>query len=138
MKIQVYNPNSLLLEQDDATGIDFGTTFQGSHCEEAIIIKPVATNESSFVQMKMALQNQGGLTKSSFGYYLNENLATGILPGSNLLSDHFDLNESPSITGEGVELDASNPEYVWMDVQAGDKETGSSSSVNFQFSFEYN
>jgi len=139
MKIQVYNPDTLSLEQDSATGIDFGTVFQGNHSESAVVVRPVATTENNFLQMQLFLQSVGGFTNSSFGYYKNSTLSAGISAGSNFLSDHFTVNTSPTVTGlYGVPLTAANPEYVWMDVQTGDREAGSTSTVNYQFSFEYN
>jgi len=138
MKVQTYNPNTLLLDQDSVTGVDFGTVFQGNHCEEVVIVRPQTTTEANFLQLKMFLQDQGGFTQTEFGHYQNEVLTGGITPGSPYLSDNFALTTNPQITGDGVDFNASNPEYLWLDAETGDREKGSSDTVNYRFVFEYN
>lgn len=142
MKINAYSPRTGTLISDGITGITFGNVKQGLHCVVPIVIKPIKTSENAFTQMKMFLQNNGGFSSSHFGYFMSSEFITGIAAGSAYLSDNFVVESNPSITGvNGVDLDITSgvpSDYVWLDVQVGALETGSSSTINYRFSFDFN
>ena len=136
MKIQSYNPSDMSLLEDSITGIDFGTVYQGNHCEVAIVLRPVLTTESSLNEMKLFLQSKVPYTKSSFGKYKDASGIQGIVPGSIYLSDNFVQNVSPTLSdSQGLVLEAND--YVWLDVQTGDTETGTYTGVNYRLMFDY-
>ena len=107
-----------------------------------MVIKPFRTTENAFIQMKMFLQNRGGFNNSNFGYFLSTPFITGISAGSPFLSGHFVVNPTPSLTGLNgvpVEVVSGNiSKYIWLDTQVGALETGSSSTINYRFSFDFN
>lgn len=142
MKINAYSPRTGTLISEGVTGITFGNVKQGLHCVVPIVIKPIKTSENEFTQMKVFLQNNGGFNSSNFGYFLSSTFVTGVAAGSSYLSDNFVLEANPSATGvNGVELDLVSgipADYVWLDVQVGALETGSSSTINYRFSFDFN
>ena len=136
MKIQSYNPSDMSLLEDSITGIDFGTVYQGSHCEAAVVLRPVLTTESTLNEMKLFLQSKVPYTKSSFGKYKDASGILGIVPGSIYLSDNFTQNVSPALSdSQGLVLEAND--YVWLDVQTGDTETGTYTGVNYRLMFDY-
>jgi hypothetical protein len=91
--------------------------------------------------MKLFLQNNGGFNSSNFGHFLSTPFITGIQAGSNYLSDNFIVNSTPSVTGVNgvpVEVVSGNiSKYIWLDVQVGALETGSSSTINYRFSYDF-
>lgn len=137
MKIQVYNPSTFLLEQDDATGIDFGTVYQGNPSDELILIRPARTTENSFLQLSMFLQDDGGLVNSTFRFLLQDQLTN--VPDRNYLTGVFSVQESPALSDSGgAVFTPSSPEYAWMDVSAAGQDTSSTGSANYRFVFEFN
>lgn len=136
MKIQRYNPSDMTLAEDDITGMSFGTVYQGNHCVDTLVLKPVLTTESSLNEMKVFLQNAGPYRTSSFGYLVSGVPVQGISPGSIYLSNHFTEDRHPALSGS---LGASmmDGDYVWLDVQTGVFETGSYPGINYQFVFDY-
>lgn len=144
MKVSQYNPTDLQLVSNDITGADFGTVVQGKHCEEAIVIKPSATVEGSFTKLALFLEDNAGFNHSAFGKFKSSIAINGIEPGSDYLSDNFtevtgvtDFSNYSQISGLGLELDAVNPEYVWLDTNVGSSETPNVGTVNYRFIFEY-
>ena len=136
MKIQSYNPSDMSLLEDSITGIDFGTVYQGSHCEAAVVLRPVLTTESTLSEMKLFLQSKVPYTKSSFGRYKDASGILGITPGSVYLSDNFVQVTSPALSDtQGLLLEAND--YVWLDVQTGATETGTYTGVNYRLMFDY-
>lgn len=141
MKINAYNPKTGSLISNGVTGITFGNVKQGLHCAVPVVIKPFRTTETAFIQMKLFLQNNGGFNSSNFGHYLSTPFITGIQAGSNYLSDNFIVNSTPSVTGvNGVPVEVVSGDiskYIWLDVQVGALETGSSSTINYRFSYDF-
>lgn len=139
MKIRAYSPQTGNLLSDDINGINFGNIQQGKHCAIPVLIQPVKTSEDTFTDIMLYLQNNAGYNQSDFGYKVFSDLITGVqsyVPGATgpVISDHFTL--SSDATGpNGVPVTPSD--YVWLDVQVGASETGSTSNVNYRFVFEY-
>lgn len=136
MKIQKYNPIDMSLEEDSVVSLDFGTIYQGNHCETVQVVRPVTTTESSLSEMKLFLENNAPYTKSSFGVAASADPISGITPGSDFLSDHFSVVKNPALSdGGGVPLQ--DGEYVWLDIQLGDQEKGSYNGLKYRFVFDY-
>jgi hypothetical protein len=145
MKVTSYSPVNGMLMLDSITGITFGNIRQGQHCTNPPVIKPSATSEIQFSEMKLFLQNDGGLAQSQFGYYKNSSFITGITGGHPSYfspSNHFNVVTGPVLSdslGLNISLDASGmpSEYVWLDVGIGALETGATSSINYRFLFDF-
>jgi len=144
MKIRAYSPQTGNLVAEDITGINFGLIRQNQHGSLPVCIRPVKDTED-ITGLELYLQNNGGFSSSEYGYFHSSDFISGIrsytsgLTG-NVISDHFTVVTSPpSVTGGvSIGLNASGEgEYVWLDVQAGASETGSTSTVNYRFVFEY-
>lgn len=149
MKIQAYSPQTGELIADSISGINFGNILQGEHCISPVLILPVKTTEDLFTSLILYLQNNGGYSQSAFGYFLSSDLITGITSyiSSDVtgeISDHFTLVSDPSYAsdatgGIGIYSLSDQPcDYIWLDVQVGQQETGSTTNVNYRFIFEYN
>lgn len=144
MKIKVYNPSNGNLIADGPSGISFGVVRAGYHGSLPVLIKPFKTTENNFTEMKLFLQNNGGLNSSKFGHFTSD----GFIPGvdyTNYLSDHFSL--ATGVTGlgfsgvSGLDISIVNGEptdYIWLDLEAGSFENGATSTINYRFVFDYN
>lgn len=144
MKIKVFNPVNGHLVADNPPGISFGQVRSGKHCSSPVLIKPSKTVENNFLEMKLFLQNNGGLNDTNFGYFLSDNFSSGI-DHSNMLSNHFSLASGVSdilysaVSGPSIRLSGGQPsDYIWLDIQPGQYETGSTSTINYRFVFDYN
>jgi hypothetical protein len=140
MKIRAYSPQTGNLISEDITGINFGNIRQGEHCVSPILIQPLKTDEELFDGILLYLQNNGGYTQSQFGYFVSSDLFTGVNsddPGATgtIISDHFSLVSDA--TGAGG-VSSQSCDYIWLDVQVGLTESGSTSNINYRFVFEYN
>ena len=144
MKIKVYNPVNGSLVADGPSGISFGNVKAGQHGSMPVLIKPFSTVESNFLEMKLFLQNNGGLNQSAFGHFTSDQFVSGV-DNTTYLSDHFTL--ATGVTGIGftgvsglpINLVGGQPvDYVWLDVQIGAYEVGSTSTINYRFVFDYN
>ena len=144
MRIRAYSPQTGNLVAEDITGINFGLVRQGTHGVLPVCIRPVKETED-ISGLELYLQNDGGFSSSEYGYFHSADFIAGVrsytsgLTG-NVISDHFTVvTNPPSVTG-GISLGlnaSGESEYVWLDVQAGASETGSTSTVNYRFVFEY-
>jgi hypothetical protein len=143
MKIDLYNPTNGSRLAEDVRGINFGTVVAGQHSLLPVLIKPEKTVEDSFSAMKLFLQSNGGLNHSNFGHYKSDSFVSGI-DHSNHLTGHFLL--ATGVTGttytgvSGVDISIASgvpQDYVWLDVQTGGSEIGSTSAINFRFVFDY-
>lgn len=140
MRIRAYSPQTGNLLSESITGINYGNVRQGQHCFTPVLIQPVKTAEDEFDAMILYLQNNAGYNQSEFGYRVASDLTTGVqsyVSGATgpVISDHFTLVSDA--TGPGG-VSVSPNDYVWLDVQVGATEAGSTSSVNYRFVFEYN
>lgn len=140
MKIKAYSPQTGNLLSESISGINYGNIQQGKHCSIPVLIQPVKTDEDAFDDLILYLQNNGGYNQSQFGYRVASDLITGVhsyVPGTTgqVISDHFIL-ASDATGPNGVDVTPGN--YVWLDVQVGNTETGSTSNINYRFVFEYN
>lgn len=145
MKIRAYSPKTGNLVADDITGINFGNVRQGYHCIIPVVVRPIL-EEEVVTSLALYLQNNGGFNNSEYGYLTNPDFITGVrsyitgLTGA-VISDHFVVTPDPTgVTGTGsvpIALDGLNGDYIWLDVQAGQYETGSTSTINYRFMFEY-
>jgi hypothetical protein len=147
MKIRAYSPRTGNLLQDDITGLNYGNIQKGKHGAIPVVIRPLKTTEDTFDEIKLFLQNNGGYNQSQFGYLISDEFVANvrsytsdsIISDGIYISDHFTLN--PLATGLGgvsVSVDGyGNGDYVWLDVQVGALETGSTTNINYRFTFEY-
>lgn len=144
MIINTYNPQDMSLTSSGVTGVDFGDILKGQHNSQPIVIKPEIELGESFTQLAFYLEAVNGLSHSQFGKYKSSEATIGVLSGSAYLSDHFTVQEGISdfynfenTSDTGLVLDSGNPEYIWLDAQAGSGEISGSNQVNFRFVFEY-
>ena len=145
MKIRAYSPKTGNLLAEDITGINFGNVRQGEHGVLPVLIRPVKETEN-ISGLEMYLQNNGGFSSSQYGYYVNSDFYTGVrsyvagVTGGIPITDHFTTVPSPpSITG-GVSINLNvdgEGDYIWLDVESGSYETGSTNTLNYRFIFEY-
>jgi hypothetical protein len=150
MQVRAYDPQTGNLIADDITGINYGNIRQGEHCASPVLIQPVNTSEDVFTSVVLYLQNNGGYSQSQFGYLVASDLYTGVQSSDGIatgmvISDHFTLVSDTSVSDAsdlgGVSLYLVCDQlcdYIWLDVQVGGSETGSTSNVNYRFVFEYN
>jgi hypothetical protein len=137
MKIQVYNSETLQLEQDDATGVDFGTVYQGNPSDKVCLIKPARTIENNFLQLSMFLQDSAGLGNSQYRYLLQDTV-TGT-PDRNELTGTLELQQAPVLSDSGAAVfSPESPEYAWLDLNAAGQDRSSTGSANYRFVFEFN
>lgn len=145
MKIRAYSPRTGNLLADDTSGLNFGSVRQGQHGALPVLIRPVCDTET-LASLTLYLQNNGGFLQSKYGYYVNQNFVPGVHSWTSddsavpAISNHFtEVSDPPDSTyGVSIGLDAEGQgDYVWLDVQSGSSETGSTSSINYRFVFEY-
>jgi len=104
-----------------------------------VLIRPVCDVES-LASLTLYLQNNGGFSQSQYGYLVNSDFIPDVHSWTSddssapAISDHF----TGVSDGVPIGLDSEGRgDYVWLDVQAGGTETGSTSSINYRFVFEY-
>jgi len=145
MKIQAYSPQTGNLLADDVSGLNFGNVRQGRHGAMPILIRPVCDTES-LSSLTLYLQNNGGFAQAQYGYFVNSTFVAGVHSWTSddssapALSDHFTEVTNPPNPSYGVPIGLDGEgygDYVWLDVQAGNSDTGSTSSINYRFVFEY-
>jgi len=144
MKIRAYSPQTGNLVAEDITGINFGLVRQGQHGALPVCIRPVKETED-ISGLELYLQNNGGFNSSEYGYFHNSNFIADVRSytsglSGNVISDHFSVVANPPSTTGGVNIGlntAGEGDFIWLDVQAGASETGSTSTVNYRFVFEY-
>jgi len=145
MKISTYNPVDMVQISAGVSGVDLGNVLRGNHNETAVVVKPVADTGENLTLLAMFLEDNADLTHTQFGKFKSATPIQGITPGSNYLSDYFvetpgiqDVSGIYAFSDNGLLLNASAPEYVWLDAEAGSTETSGSTTVNYRFVFEYN
>lgn len=144
MKIEQYNPSTMATTATDITGVDFGNVVKGNYADDVIVVKPVAETET-LTALALFLEDNAGLDHTRFGKYANSSGIPGIQPGDDRLSDAFvevngisDMTQAAVYSDNGLILNASSPEFTWIDAQVGQNETVyGSKQVNFRFVFEY-
>lgn len=146
MKIRAYSPQTGNLLAEDVAGLNFGNVRQGRHGAMPVLIRPVCDVET-LASLTLYLQNNGGFNQAQYGYFVACDFVPGVHSYTSddssipAISDHFILVSDP-YTGEpgGVPIGLNaegHGEYVWLDVQSGATDTGSTSSINYRFVFEY-
>lgn len=133
MKIKAYSPSTGSVISDTLIGISFGNVSAGEHCDVPVLIRPEVTTESNVLSMEIVLENDGGLTASEFGYYFSDEFTPIADPASTLASNF--------VKGEGVSVGITggqSVDYLWLDIQPGASETGSTETINYRLDFEYN
>jgi len=148
MKIRAYSPRTGNLLQDDITGINYGNIQKGKHGALPVVVRPLITTEDTFDEIKLFLQNNGGYNQSQFGYFLSDQFVANVrsytsdttISDGVFITDHFTLNPlATGVDGISVSVDGNgNGDYIWLDVQVGALETGSTTNINYRFTFEYN
>jgi hypothetical protein len=144
MRVITYDPSDMSEIASGAPSIDFGDMVRGQH-GSVVAIQPATSTESSFTELALFLENDGGLRHSVFHKFQSSTPIHGIEPGSNYLSDYFipitgisDVSQIGLYSDFGIFFDADSPEYAWLDVESSVAETGIGvTSVNFRFVFEY-
>jgi hypothetical protein len=145
MRVDSYNPATGGLLAEGITGIYFGNVRAGQHSTPLVLIKPVKTVETSISAMKLFLQADGGLTASQFGYLVLSAFDADIVTAD--LVNHFvvapDAVDVGYVGGPGEEgavipvASGSPTGWVWLDIQPGAFEVGSTSTINYRFVFDY-
>ena len=120
--------------------LDFGDVIQGRHCQKTLLLRAFPDVETSILDATVYLENRGGWPLAEFGCYVRHSFQAGISPGSDLLSNH--LAETQDATygtpgGRSIEMDDSTSGYVWLDVDIPTTQVGTTSAVNFRFSYNY-
>lgn len=144
MKINSYNPVTMAKIGDDITGISHGNVVRGGYTSAPVVIKPEAETET-VTQMAFFLEDDGALSATTFRFLSSSTAIPGIGSGDSRLSGQFieangvsDFSNYATISGWGIPLTASSPEYMWLDLNVGATETiGSNSSINYRLVFEY-
>jgi hypothetical protein len=145
MKIRAYSPHTGNLLAEDITGLNFGNVRQGVHGAMPVLIRPICDVET-LTALTLYLQNDGGFSQSRYGYYTYSEFVPGVHSYTSddsaapAITDHFlEVSDPPQDSGGvpiGIDLEGRG-DYVWLDVQSGAAETGSTSSINYRFIFEY-
>lgn len=144
MKIKVYNPSNGNLVSDGPPGISFGNTRAGHHCDTPVLLKPFKTTENNFLEMKLFLQNNGGMNGTQFGYFTSDQFSSGI-NYTNVLTGHFSLATGVTglaftgVSGVPISLVGGQPaDFIWLDLNPSAYEIGATSTINYRFVFDYN
>lgn len=144
MKLIVYSPVDGSVVSSTTSDISFGTVTLGQYCDTPVLIGLEKTVEANILGVKMFLQDDGGLTGSSFGYYTQTGF-TGGIDHTNLLTEKFELVPSPGAwpsagyTGVEVGVTGGNPVgLVWLDLQVGASGPVGTSQINYRFVYDYN
>lgn len=148
MKIGAYSPQTGNLLADDITGINFGNVHQGEHGALPVCIRPELEDED-ISGLELYLQNNGGFDFTEYGYFVFSDFYPEVrsyeppyigLSDVWLISDHFiEVPNPPDILG-GVPVkvyESGYGDYIWLDVNPGESESGGTSSINYRFIFEY-
>jgi len=144
MRVERYNPSTMVRLSSDETSVDFGTVTRGQHNSQTVVLKPVAEAET-FTKLALFLESNGGLNHTNFGNFKSADSIPGIEPGDARLSDFFvqasgvsDFAAYAEISDWGVDFDPDTPEYVWLDAEAGTSERNlGGTTINLRFLFEY-
>jgi len=145
MRIEKYDYETMDLIASDATQVDFGTVARGHHNSQTVAIRPVAGMGETYMQLALFLEDNGGLGHTQFGKYKNAATIPGIEPGDPRLAPFFiqaigvsDFTNYGILSDYGLPLDATSPEYIWMDAEASMYETNlGPATTNWRFVFEY-
>lgn len=144
MKVSLYNWTNGDIVADSITGISFGNVKQGQHCDPPVLIKPGKTVENAILEMKLYLQNNGGLSQTQFGYYTSDQYLSGT-DWTNRITNHFELASGVTgldyndVTGLQISISDGEPaDFIWLDAEVGSFESGATSSINYRFVFEFN
>ena len=153
MKVDVLSLLDGQTVTDGATDLSFGVVKRGLHCGSPVLIKFEKTVESEVLGIKVFLQDDGGLTGSSFGYFVSPSF-TGGIDYTNLLTEHFTV--VPGMTGgwphgvtgpfppywdDGVDVGITGgavSDHMWLDVEAGASGPLGTSQANFMVVYDFN
>jgi hypothetical protein len=143
VKIQTYSPANGALLSAEVAALYFGTVVAGMHCVTPILIKVEGDVAKNYTAMKLFLQNNGGLKDSNFGYLSAVEFSAGIT--SSAITEHFeeargavDVNYAATPGLSITLVDGQPVDFIWLDIEVGLSEKGSTSSINYRFVFEYN
>jgi hypothetical protein len=145
MKVNVLSLVDGSVVVDAAAELSFGTVHRGAHCPSPVLIRVEKTTENNILGMTLFLQDLGGLTGSSFGYYVSSGF-TGGIDYTNLLTSHFVLEEGatgpyPAAGYSGVELGITGGQFsdlAWLDVEIDGSAPVGLSQANYRFVYDYN
>jgi len=145
MRIESYNPETMVMLESDAASVDFGTVARGHHNSTAVSVRPVAGAGETLSRLALFLEDNADLNNTQFGKFKWPTPIAGIEPGDPRLSDYFipapgvsDFEDYGELSDYGVPMDPDTPEYVWMDAEAATSEMNlGDKTVNFRFVFEY-
>lgn len=145
MRIESYNPQTMVMLESDTSSVDFGTVARGHHNSTAVSVRPVAGGGETLSRLALFLEDNASLNNTQFGKFKNATKILGIEPGDDYLSDYFiptpgvsDFENYGELSDYGLPMDPDSPEYVWMDAEASTLESNlGDKTVNFRFVFEY-
>jgi hypothetical protein len=144
MKIASYNPTTMALLLSDTTAVNFGRVIRGNHAAELIVLKAVPETET-LDMLALFLENNAGMNHTRFSNFKSSTAITGIQPGDPRLAAFFvpvtgisDIAGVQEFSDWGLMLNASAPEYTWLDARVGSTESPlNTSGINYRFVFEY-
>jgi len=145
MRVESYNPETMVMLESDTTSVDFGTVARGHHNSQTVSVRPVASGGETLSRLALFLEDNASLNNTQFGKFMSTTAIAGIEPGDDRLSDFFtpapgvsDFENYGELSDYGLLMDPDSPEYAWMDAEAALSEVNlGDATVNFRFVFEY-
>jgi len=137
--IETFNPVNMSMLLSNTSELSFGGIVRGGFCAQPVVIKPVFTG--TITQLALFLESTNGYNNSQFSYLASKQAFSGIQAGGPQMSNHFiaDPGVSDFTTSDlGVNLDPTNPEYIWLDAQIGLGSILGAGTINYRFVFEFN
>jgi len=143
MRIDRYNTADMSLAATGITNFTYANTVRGSF-SNPVSVRPVKTTETSISQLFFFLEDNAGMNGSVFRALKSSVPTPGIDQGSAQITGYLspltgtsDFTNYSIISGDGLTLNGSNPEYIWMDINVGLNETTGSTSINYRFVYEF-
>lgn len=138
MRVQTYDSVTGQTITEEASELDFGNVIQGRHCPRPVVLRVFPDVETTITDMTAYLENQGGWNQSELGYYLNATFVENVQAGGDLMGNHFvETQDATSGSPNGVPVETSDAtsEYMWLDVDLPDTQTG---ATDLTYRFIYN
>ena len=138
MRVQTYDSVTGQTITEQASDLDFGDVIQGRHCSRPVVLRIFPDVETTITDMTAYLGSKGGWSKAELGYYLNPVFIENVQAGGDLMDNHFIETQdatSGSPNGVSVQTTDATSEYMWLDVDLSDTQTG---STDLTYRFIYN
>jgi hypothetical protein len=138
-RIETFNPIDMSQLLSDTSELSFGGIVRGNFCAQPVVIKPVLSG--TITQLAFFLESTNGYTNSQFSYLASKTAFSNIQAGGPQMSNHFiaDPGVSDFTTSDiGINLDPTDPEYIWLDAKIGLGSILGAGTINYRFVFEFN